>query len=616
MLSSVSSSGLAPDARIGGWTINVEEGTVVDGPPATEDSEDWSEISSNKAIAAVYKGKEITEFLSELFSHNPNFITMQRSAGPERWSGIPTFSLLPKCTWIRAKADGEPTREHTDYPYFYNNTTVISDHHLRGKLDKLQPEYTSDSAIPGETILCMMCDRHFRLRFLAPSPSRGMKSWHCPGCINLPCQEFTMWIPLTDIDIGDSRLAVVSESHTLSGYDNLIGHRELPSGFNKKIESTCMWHTPEFMQQGDIIIFNWKTHHASTINESGRFRLSIDARITTGLKQQALMDVESTSTGRSSKRIVRRIIDPQMMPPTSNHPPLVTRKELTKHRPPQMIMMATVDNEEALNFNCKQINMVIRQSTINGAGRGLFTSMPYKSRRATSPVSDRLGENNRIVAHMFGIIRPRTRYEQLIKYPSWAVGDAECEFVEDYAKGIVTVFDISDKLTTTDDEYYMFVSRQCPMVMMNDPRELSQSKRIVATLKFVPNFIPTQTGDKFQWDMIPLGIPDVDLPAGVEIFFRYHFTPRQWSSIRRRARSHFTQAMLLDNFNVQFKNVADFMSLQSSITSMSKFRYAIQVGPADKQQQELVNTHFTMQGSEQLPGLIGVKVIKTFKGEM
>merc|ERR1712228_820529 len=77
--------------------------------------------------------------------------------------------------------------------------------------------------------------------------------------------------------MGDSILAVVPGSHQLTGWDLPKPDSQLPSDFNWKME----WVIPKTVGYGDVIIFNIKTVHASSLNKSSprSFRCSFDTRL-------------------------------------------------------------------------------------------------------------------------------------------------------------------------------------------------------------------------------------------------------------------------------------------------------------------------------------------------
>jgi ectoine hydroxylase-related dioxygenase (phytanoyl-CoA dioxygenase family) len=109
---------------------------------------------------------------------------------------------------------------------------------------------------------------------------------YCPSCLNAPIDMWTCWIPLADLNGGDSRLQVVAGSHrSISGYEKPLRNEStlLPSSFETAQRARELtWQTPGSIAMGDLILFNLKTVHRANRNKGGRsFRLSIDTRVTT-----------------------------------------------------------------------------------------------------------------------------------------------------------------------------------------------------------------------------------------------------------------------------------------------------------------------------------------------
>ena len=91
----------------------------------------------------------------------------------------------------------------------------------------------------------------------------------------------TVWMPLIDITINRGPLAVCPRSHLLRYPTDKISMEEkvdveLPEEF-EQFNKTSIWRTTNF-NKGDILIFDIRTIHASLINKTDKFRISIDTR--------------------------------------------------------------------------------------------------------------------------------------------------------------------------------------------------------------------------------------------------------------------------------------------------------------------------------------------------
>lgn len=76
-------------------------------------------------------------------------------------------------------------------------------------------------------------------------------------------------------------LALCKGSHLWDGYDTLMkGTEEIPETFRVQ---ESKWYSPEELREGDFIMFHNKTLHASLVNKSGQYRVSVDTRWLTNL---------------------------------------------------------------------------------------------------------------------------------------------------------------------------------------------------------------------------------------------------------------------------------------------------------------------------------------------
>jgi len=90
----------------------------------------------------------------------------------------------------------------------------------------------------------------------------------------------TCWMPLNDYTVADGTLAVCEGSHHLSDADTgeygVDFKTELPPSFDE-FNTDAVWRSTDF-RAGDLVIFDIRLVHASTVNTSDRFRLSMDTR--------------------------------------------------------------------------------------------------------------------------------------------------------------------------------------------------------------------------------------------------------------------------------------------------------------------------------------------------
>ncbi len=102
--------------------------------------------------------------------------------------------------------------------------------------------------------------------------------WHCPKCALAPLSIYTTWMSLSQLSAPkDSILAMAPKTHLLTEWDLPKSNAQLPGDFDWKLK----WVIPKSVNYGDIIIFNIKTVHASSLNTSSprSFRCSFDTRL-------------------------------------------------------------------------------------------------------------------------------------------------------------------------------------------------------------------------------------------------------------------------------------------------------------------------------------------------
>ena len=291
--SSSLSSSSSSKKMIPGWTVDAESGGIIGGREPDSAVKGWHAIGNSKELTDVYNGAALKSLYQSLFSQSTQY-----SSRPElAEAGLPAYSTLPSCTWLRAKGPGEVTAEHADYYYFAKNTHIFRDYWREEKdanvdssplpesiEDRETCQICHDPRDPDRTLICDLCEHGYHTDCLTPRLTNlptEEQEFHCYKCQNKPMNYWTCWTALGDIGGHDGRLALVAGSHRLSGYEAPVRDDLLPKEYTKSFESHSIWQTPTRIDMGDIILFNIKTIHAATKNAGERFRLSLDTRVTT-----------------------------------------------------------------------------------------------------------------------------------------------------------------------------------------------------------------------------------------------------------------------------------------------------------------------------------------------
>ena len=170
---------------------------------------------------------------------------------------------------------------NTDYKYYktiYQQYNDINNIKLKNnKLNKKDIKIC-DICCAKYNLSQLDNERRKRLEIITDSDFGISGKWHCPKCSISPLAIYTTWISLSKLTAPrDSILSIAPKTHKLKLWDLPKINSQIPGDFNWKYK----WVIPKNIDYGDIIIFNIKTIHASSLNISSprSFRLSMDTRI-------------------------------------------------------------------------------------------------------------------------------------------------------------------------------------------------------------------------------------------------------------------------------------------------------------------------------------------------
>lgn len=255
------------------------------------DEEAWTEVTQSAELRAVYNGEALFTFWGNIFG-----------------DGVSSLVTEAFIRLIGVSA----TQEHSDYYYFKKDTEVFRSHSGRQVIaaaktrgcdstievlptiaDMLQakakrvPMCVMKRAKVPESRQCGICERSFRATDIgaivwqrASVGDFGTSGdWHCPTCASSDFAVYTTWISLSELAMpSDSVLCVCPGSHRLRQWDMPCYRKQLPGDFVAKLSR---WVVPYSLRPGDAVLFNIKTVHGSTFNNSSpcQFRVSCDTRM-------------------------------------------------------------------------------------------------------------------------------------------------------------------------------------------------------------------------------------------------------------------------------------------------------------------------------------------------
>lgn len=251
-----------------GWTVDTSSAVSIAGSAdyTTEFGKEgniWAPIARSEVVARVENSAELAQAMRAL--------AVGRHIA-ERVSSEP-MKFAPSYTWLRVKAPGECTSEHSDVFFFRNYTDMF-----------LTPDGTDDrcgkcksSERPRSMLLCDECDKCYHMDCLDPPLEEVPRdNWYCEHCAERPIL-ISCWAPLADVDIDGGGLAVLKGSQNLPNFlQPSSAYPQIPSSYQKHGRGLT-WSTGTY-EQGDVVIFNSKAVHCTSKNYHSFHRLSIDMR--------------------------------------------------------------------------------------------------------------------------------------------------------------------------------------------------------------------------------------------------------------------------------------------------------------------------------------------------
>jgi hypothetical protein len=251
-----------------GWTVDTSSAVSIAGTAdyTTEyDQQEnmWSPIAGSDFVSRLENSPELAEAMQAL------------AIGRQLADGVASepMKFAPSFTWLRVKAPGECTSEHSDVFFFSNYTEMFMTPDISD--DKCSKCNSSDR--PNSILLCDECEKCYHLDCLDPPLEEVPRdNWYCEHCAQRPILV-SCWAPLSDVDIDGGGLAVLKGSQRLPNFLQPSSSRpQIPSSY-LKFGRGLAWSTGPY-EAGDLVIFNSRAIHCTSKNYHSFHRLSIDMR--------------------------------------------------------------------------------------------------------------------------------------------------------------------------------------------------------------------------------------------------------------------------------------------------------------------------------------------------
>lgn len=315
-----------------GMTVETTTGDVISGADlyvdpegdAVSEAEGWRNVGQHPIMQDALIGAETRGVLRALAqgATQAQSLPVERSYRP---------AVLQPYTWLRIKSKREMTPEHADYFHFKRMTPLFNSASenklleeeiaaarvlLEAEKNGVAPPVAPVAGVEGagvngeggapvaaaavaapvveeegdeecevchsqadgdKMLLCEECDKGYHMYCLQP-PLEAIPEgeWYCAECHPRPVFG-TAWIPLHDLTLRNGLLTMLRGSQYLPDYDESIGIKQLPKSFRTHLQD-APWHLTEKMNAGDMVLFDIRTIHSTTVNLFNNFRISADLR--------------------------------------------------------------------------------------------------------------------------------------------------------------------------------------------------------------------------------------------------------------------------------------------------------------------------------------------------
>jgi hypothetical protein len=303
-------------------TMNVSNGDVIDMYSGYNSKLVYEKICSTHAIQSVIAYCEM--YLKQLFQHMHSGNSSNACHNDNSMNENKIFTIYNDQTWLRFKGIGDITVPHADYYHgrikttmymkkVTSNTGINSNaaNNLNDNPNDKHENKNCDSTICNgcnrmdheSKLFCNMCELHWHLTCFNAYKYKSIpedKVWYCHKCSTADIPHYTIWLPLMPMMYEHGMLQLLSQSHSrykqwLNPTANGLSSGDVPNLPGDYQNDTCSasyiidntsnrdsdkWvsYLQSPLNPGDVIVFNCKTIHAASKNNSKDYRFSMDVR--------------------------------------------------------------------------------------------------------------------------------------------------------------------------------------------------------------------------------------------------------------------------------------------------------------------------------------------------
>jgi hypothetical protein len=198
----------------------------------------------------------------------------------------------------------------------------------------------------------------------------------------------------------------------------------------------------------------------------------------------------------------------------------------------QQIYLPPAHWQAGVRHNCKQLQLLVRQSTLLDGGKGLFP--------------DRYLPRHTLVGWLWGKFVTESVWHEMVRgsisydptaqvFEEHVAADvAEEDYVNEAQSGVWRCID-PEGLDEQSSRYVLLVSRQCPLGYANDSRNSEGKHAYNIAIDWKARRAVSDISSEMSWQLLPVSTTRA-VKSGHELFIDYGWTKAQWRLSKRCAR--------------------------------------------------------------------------------